>query len=199
MELDDLKNDWENLTNQIHHQNMLTSKIISDITKRKYHSQINKIKYPEVIGGIICFLGLSYVGFNFIKLDSVFLQSIAVLAMLLLMIIPAVSFLSLTAFNSVDSLDKPYIETIKQFANKKLLFVKYQKINAFLSYLLLVTVIILLPKFFYGKDITVNKLFWIFSFSIGYLFLIFFSKWVKVCYGTTLRKAEELLKEEAQS
>ena len=195
MELDDLKNDWESATYQANKQNILTSKTITEITQKKYQSKIKKIKYSEFIGGIICLLGLSFIGINFNKLDTIFLQIVGLIAILLLIIIPTLSFLSLKQLNSVDNFDKPHIETIKQFANQKLQFIKYQKINALLNYLLLVTIIILLPKFFYGKDITFNKLFWVFAFSIGYIFLIFFSKWVKKFYDTMLKKAEELLKE----
>lgn len=195
MELDDLKKDWESATNQANKQNILTSKIINQMTQKKFQAKIKKIKYPELVGSIVCILGLSFIGFNFNKLDTVFLQSIGVLTILLLMIMPTLSLLSLKDFNSAENFDKPYIEIIKKFANQKLRFIKYQKINAFLSYLLLVSVIILLPKLFYGKDVTFNKLFWTFAFSIGYIFLIFFSKWVENNYGTSLRKAEELLKE----
>lgn len=195
MELDDLKNDWESATNQTNKQNILTSKIINQMTQKKYKSKIKKIKYPELIGAIVCILGLSFIGFNFNKLDTTFLQSIGVLTILLLMIMPMLSFLSLTQFSSAENFDKPYIEIIKQFANQKLRFLKYQKANAFLSYLLLVTIIVLLPKFFYGKDITFSKSFWTFAFSFGYIFLLFFSKWVKKFYGNSLRQAEELLKE----
>lgn len=195
MELDDLKNDWELATYQANKQNILTSKTITEITQKKYQSKIKKIKYSEFIGGIICLLGSSFIGINFNKLDTIFLQIVGVITILLLIIIPTLSFLSLKQLNSVDNFDKPHIETIKQFANQKLQFIKYQKINALLHYLLLVTIIILLPKFFYGKDITFNKLFWVFAFSIGYIFLIFFSKWVKKFYDTMLKKAEELLKE----
>ena len=115
--------------------------------------------------------------------------------MLLLMIMPTLSFLSWVSFNSEDDFDRPYIDIVKRFGNQKLRFLKYQEVNAFLSYLLLVTVIILLPQFFFGKDLTFNKYFWIFAFSIGYIFLLFFSKRVKKFYGTSLKQAEELLKE----
>jgi hypothetical protein len=195
MELDDLKTDWESATNQTNKPNILTSKIINQMTQKKYQSQIKKVKYPELIGAIVCILGVSFIGFNFNTLDTTFLKSIGVLTMLLLMIMLMLSFLSLTQLSSAENFDKPYIEIIKQFANHKLRFLKYQKANALLSYLLLVTIIILLPKFFYGKDITFSKSFWIFSFSFGYIFLLFFSKWVKKFYGNSLRQAEELLKE----
>ncbi len=194
MELDDLKKDWQSALNQTNKQNILTSKIIDQMTQKRYQSKIRQIKYPELIGGIICILGLGFIGFNFNKLDTVFLQAIGVFTILLLMILPILSYLSLTQLNSADNFDKPYIEILTQFANQKLRFLQYQKTNAFLNYLLLVMIIILLPKFFYGKDITFSKSFWTFAFSFGYLFLLFFSKWVKKFYGNSLRQAEELLK-----
>lgn len=194
MELDDLKNDWESVTTQ----HRLTTKVIDQMIQKKYASKIKKIKYPELIGGIICLLGLGFVVFNFNKFDTIFLQAIGVLTMLLLIIQPAISFLSLKQFNTTDDLSKPYVEIIKQFAIQKLRFQKYQQVNAFLCYLLLVTIIILLPKLFYGKDISYNKSFWIFAFSFGYIFLLFFSKWVKKFYNNSLNQAEELLKEVEQ-
>lgn len=195
MELEDLKNNWESATNQVCEQNILTSKIISEMTQNKYQSKMKKIKNSELAGAFICILSVSFIVYNFYKLDTIFLQSIGVSAILLLIIMPALSYLSLAKFNSAKNIDQPYIEVIKKFAIQKLKFFKYQKINAFLSYLLLVTVIILLPKFFSGKDISFYKLFWIFSFSIGYLFLVFFSKWVKKFYSNSIQQAEELLKE----
>ena len=35
------------------------------MTQKKYQSKIKKIKYPELIGAIVCILGLSFVAFNF--------------------------------------------------------------------------------------------------------------------------------------
>ena len=194
MELDDLKNDWQAATNQTSKQSILTSKVIIQMTQKKYQSQMNKIKYPELIGGIICFFGFSFISFYFNKLDTFILQSVGVLTILLLIIMPALSYLSLRQFTS-DNFEKTHIEIIKQFAKRKMRFVKYQNINAFLNYILLVTIIILLPKFFSGKDITLYKSFWLFALPIGYIFLIFFSKWVKRSYTNSLREAEELLRE----
>lgn len=194
MELDDLKNDWESANHQAQKQTVLTPKVIISMTQKKYQSKIKNIKYPELIGGIICIFGLSFICFNFKKLDTLFLQSVGVVAVLVLVILPLLSFLILKKFNSVN-FDKPYIETVKQFANQKIRFLKYQRVNAFLNYLLLVTIIILLPKFFYDKNIAINKTFWIIAFPVGYIFVMFFSSWVKNIYGNSLRQAEELLKE----
>lgn len=195
MELDDLKKDWESAIDQTTKHNNLSSIMISKMTKAKYQTKIKKIKYPELIGGIVCIIGFSFIVLNFYKLDTTFLKSIGLLAVLLLLILPILSFLSLKQFNSTNNFNKPYLQILKQFANQKLQFFKYQKVNAFLSYLLLVMVIILLPKFFYDKDLELNKYFWIISFTIGYIFLLFFSKWVNKFYSNSLDQAEDLLKE----
>jgi uncharacterized membrane protein required for colicin V production len=70
-----------------------------------------------------------------------------------------------------------------------------QKLNVTLSYLLLISIIVLMSKLMGGKDLSDNKYFWLFSFTIGYIFLLFFSKWVEKNYRKTLQQAEELLKE----
>lgn len=195
MELDKLKGDWEKATDQIIKQPILTSKLIDQMTQTKYQFAINKIKYPEVIGGIVCLVGLSFVGLNFNKLNTSFLQGVGVITILLLLILPVLSFLSLSQFSSAGSFDKPHVEMLKQFACQKLRFLKYQKVNAFLCYLLLVAVIILLPKLFYGKDISFSRSFWLFAFSFGYIFLLVSSRWVQKFYSHSLKQAEELLKE----
>ena len=194
MELDDFKNTWDNQRNEAHQQN-LTFKIIDQMTQSKYNSKINRIAYPEIIGSLICLFGTIFIGLNFYKLDNIFLQSVGIVSILLLLTLSVVSFLSLRQLKKTNDFSKPYAETLKMFALQKLEFYKLQKINMTLSYLLLVTVIILLSKFFSGKDITDSKYFWTFSFSFGYIFLLFFSKFVTRFYKTTLRKSEELLQE----
>ncbi len=195
MELDDLKKQWESVTNETIKQNNLTLKIIDQMIHKKYNSKIRKIIFPELTGGIICLLAVIFIVYNFNQLDTTLLQTIGVITILLLMTLPAISFLSVTPFNLANDLSKPYVEIIKRFAVYRIRFQKYQQVNAFLSYLLLVTIIILLPKFSSGKDITGNKYFWIFAFSFGYIFLAFFSKWVKKFYNNSLQQAEDLLKE----
>lgn len=194
MELDDLKNTWDNQNDKAKKQ-ILTSKIIDRMTQTKYKSKINKIAYPEILGSIICLIAIIFIGFNFHKLDTTFLQGVGAISILILLTLSVVSFLSLRQLKMTNDFDKPYAETLKIFATQKLEFYKLQKINLTLSYLLLVTVIILLSKFFSGRDITDSKYFWTFSFTFGYIFLLFFSKFVVKFYKNTLRKTEELLQE----
>lgn len=195
MELDDLKNSWEDINKQVHKQQNLNPQIIDEMTRNKYNASLYKIIYPELIGTLICFASAVYIGFNFSKLDTVFLQGAGILAILLLVVLPVISLLSVRHFNMPMDVSKPYAETLKVFAGQKIRFHKFQQVNVLLSYLLLVDTIVLMSKFFSDKDISDNKYFWIFSFPLGYLLLLFFSKWVSKKYNNTLRQAEKLLKE----
>jgi hypothetical protein len=123
------------------------------------------------------------------------LQSAGVLSILLLLLLPTISSLSTWKLSKPSNLNKPYAETLKAFANQKIRFIKLQKLNVTLSYLLLVSIIVLLSKLFSGKDLFDSKYFWLFSFTIGYIFLLFYSKWVDNYYRKKLQQAEELLAE----
>ncbi|MGE6802525.1 hypothetical protein [Pseudomonas hunanensis] len=191
MELDDLKKSWSEASNQVR----IDNKMIDQITKSKYKTGLKKIIYPEIIGILICILGAIYIGLHFDKLDTNLLKGTGVLAIIILVILPGISLMSLLQFNTIGDLNKPYSETLKDFATQKNRFHKLFKINSTLSYLLLVTVIVLLSKLFGENDITKSKYFWILSFSLSYIFLLFYSKWVAKYYTNSLKQIEDLLNE----
>jgi len=194
MELEELKKTWDNQSNAVPHQ-ILTVKIVDQLAQIKYNRKIKSIAYAEITGGVICLMAIVFIGLHFHKLNTHLLQGVGVLSILILPALSIISFLSLQKLKMTSDFNKPYAETLKIFANKKLAFFKLQKFNITLCYLLLVAVIILVSKFFSGKDVTGNKYFWLFSFTIGYIFLLFYSRFVTRFYQNTLRKSEELLQE----
>ena len=191
MELDDLKSTWQNESNAAT-QNNLTTLIIDKMTQEKYHSKIKKITLPEIIGSMICVIAAGFITFNFNKLDTIIFQAVGVASIIILLILSALGFLGLKTLNINKDFNKPYAETLKIFATQKLGFYKLQKINIILCYLLMVTIIVLLPKLFGDKDITEYKYFWISTFSTGYIFLFLLSKFVSKYYKKTLQQSEEL-------
>jgi hypothetical protein len=196
MELDDLKNTWNEIDNQVKGKQNLTLKIFDKMSNRKFKSKMYKIILPEILGSIICISSAFFIGFNFYKLDVLTYQIIGVLGILLFVIVTAISLLSLQTLNKVGDVGKPYVDTLKDFATQKIKFYKLQKLNLRLSYLLLVIVVLLLPKFFEKNGIADNKVFfYTFSFSCCFIFLLFFSKWVIKSYTKTIGQAEDLLKE----
>ena len=195
MELDELKSDWENSNNRPTNQNSLTSKIIDQMIQTKYNSKLNKIRYPEIGGGLVCAIAIVFIACNFNELDTSVTRCTGAIAILLLLLLPILSFLSLSKLNSESAVNESHVEVLQQFAIDRLRFQRYQKMNVTLCYLLMVAIIILLPKFFYGKDMVINKAFWTFAFSFGYIFLMVFSRLISRYYGRSLNQAEELLRE----
>ncbi len=196
MELDDLKTNWEQATIQTEKHKHLTPEMIRQMIQKKYYTRINKIKYPEWAGTIICWLGAAFIGFYFKRLDSFFFQAAGIAAILIFLLLPAFSLLILKRFNLIKDLNRSYAQTLREFTVQKLRFQRFQRINVLLSYLLLVITIFLMPKLFYGKDIMLsNSYFWVLAFPVGYVILLFFSKWVMKFYGRSLNQAEELLRE----
>lgn len=194
MELDSLKAAWQNNSDSVQQQ-LQTSKIIQQMTQEKYKSTINKIAYPEMLGIVVCFSAIIYIMANFYQLNNFTLQAVGVIAILILITISVLSVVSLQYLKAEKDISKPYAAALKTFAEQQLRFYKLQNINVVLSFLLLVTVIILTAKFFNGKDITTNKYFWIYSFGAGYLFLLFFSRFVRKYYKKSISQAEEILTE----
>ena len=195
MELDALKNDWANMNSQPTAQQHLSTKTIDQITRTKYSSRMKRIALPELAGMAVCIAAIIYIGMNFYRLDTAFMKGAGIVAQLTLVALCFISVLSLRQVNITREVSKPYAETLKAFAVGKLRFYRYQKINMVLSYLLLVTVIFILSKIVGGKDLSHNNYFRLMGFSVGYIFLSFFSRWVFKKYKRTLQQAEELLKE----
>jgi hypothetical protein len=193
MELDDFKTNPNRVGNQHAQQQHLTTEMIDKMIQRKYYAKMQKIVYPEMIGIAICLITAIFIALNFYKLDTAFLKGVGVSSIFLLITLSVISLLSLQPFQRIRNVHKPVVETLKTFTTNKFRFYKLQKLNITLSYLLLVTIIVLLSKLFNGIDLTNNKYFWIFSFTIGYLFVFFYSKWVLKYYQKTIRQTEELL------
>jgi hypothetical protein len=195
MELDDFKSTWDEMTNQVNEKQNLNLKILDKMNKMKFHSSLKKIILPEILGSVVCISCAVFIGFNFDKLNTISFQIMGVVSILLLIILPAISLMSIQQLYKSGDINKSYVDTLKEFAVQKIKFWKLQKLNLTLSHLLLVTLILLFTKLFGRNKITESNYFFIFSVSFGYIVLVFFSKWVFRSYNKTIRQTEDLLNE----
>ena len=70
MELEELRNEWQEMSKEIEKQKILTDKLIIDMTQKKYKNKLNSISIPETIGTVICFAAAIYIFINFSHLGS---------------------------------------------------------------------------------------------------------------------------------
>lgn len=195
MELEDLKNSWNEATSQTEKSESINLKKIDQMTQNRYNSKMKKITYPELIGTVISFSGAIYLGLHFYKLQTIFLQVLGILVLLYMVLAPIASLILLFQFNQIVDVNKPYIETLKKFAIQKIRFYKFQKYNALFGYILLGFLMILLPPLFGIKSHNLNKYFWSITIFLSYIFFYFFSKWGLKSYKKILQQSEKLLQE----
>jgi hypothetical protein len=195
MELDDLKDTWDEMGNQAKEKQNLNLKIFDKMSNKRIHSKLYKIILPEISGSVICIGCIIFVAFNFDKLENTTYQIIGVIAILLLGLLVAISLLSIQNLFKTEDVNKSYVDTLKKFAVQKIKFCKLQKLNLWLSYLLLVVIILLFPKFFAKSGTTDSKYFFLFALSFAFCFFLIFSEWVKKSYKKTIQQTEDLLKE----
>ena len=195
MELDDLRSDWESLNKSSFNKNKLTPEKIQHMTQLKYKAIVNKINYPEWIGSLVCLLAVAFIVFQFHKLDTIFMQVLGVITVLLLIVMPALSIISLRKINFERDLGQPHATVLREFLSQKVQFHKLRRINMLCSHLLLVTTFMIFPVLFGGADIFHQKYSPVIIIPLAYIYLVFITKWVKKYYNKTLLQAESALKE----
>jgi hypothetical protein len=193
MELDQLKSTW----NQLHGRGLNTGNInlqkMNTMQGTLFYSRFYKILVPELTGALVSLASAAYLVARFYKLSSPFLQVNGIITIVLLVVLPAIGLSSVWQLYKGNKIGVPYAEAVREFAVQKMRFCKLQKLNIFLSYLLLVTMILIIPSLFGKNNTTGSKYFFVFAFTIGYSFLVAFSSWVFKSYKKTIRQAEELL------
>lgn len=194
MELDDLKRTWNSNSGMAGQQKLDVAQLVKH-REVKYGAILRRIILPELLGSAVCVAAAVFIGVQWNSLDTTLMQATGIVAIALLVLIPAISFWSTAGLRNRPNLSQPHADTLRHFALQKLQFFKLQKLSVLLSYLLLVAVIVLMSGIYGRNDIAENKYFWMLSITVGYVFLVFYARWVDKYYRKSIDGAEVLLKE----
>ncbi|RZK39515.1 MAG: hypothetical protein EOO90_18595 [Pedobacter sp.] len=194
MELEEMKNVWQETSKATKKPDHLTNQFLEKMTAKKYNSKINKIGYSEYIGSVICFLAAIYLIINLNKIERPLMQIFAFVGMLLLFILPIISMLSLRNLKNINVSSKTYLEAIEDFGKRKINFLKFQKLNISLALFLLVIAVPVLSAI-KGKDIDQTPNFWTLTFPITIAFFLIFALWVLRSYRRILNETAKMLSE----
>lgn len=198
MELEEMQAVWADLSNQLEKQKKLTDKMIIMMTEEKYRNKINKIKYPEIIGAIVCYGMALLVLFNVQKFDNTITLICALVSFGILVVLPVVSLTSIYGISKINIAENKYKDTLIAYSKKKKRFKNLQSISIYMSFILMLVILPVTTRIFKGEDMfaeTMNLLPILIFVSIGAVFLFFFARWVAGCTNRTFNSLEELIKE----
>ncbi len=198
MELEEMQTVWSELSDQIEKQKKLTDKMIIMMTQEKYRSRINRIAYPEILGGIICYGAGLLIVFNFSKLDNWYSLLCGIISIVVLFVLPILSLKSIKRIHKIDVATNNYKETLLNYAKEKKQFQKVMKWGYYLGFIIMFTIMPVTSKIINGKDLfSETKSIWplVIAIPLAIIFFIVFSKWVFKHYLKNINSAESLIKD----
>lgn len=190
-----MKSLWEDMSQKVGQQKVLTDQLILDITKERYENRIRSISVPETLSAFICFAAVIYLIINFNLLDIWYLQLTGVLTIIACMLLPILSLKSIKKIKAIDVSKSSYKESLVNYAKEKARFMRLQKTNFYTSFIVLIVAVISFGKIMKGIDVftMTEKLNWLVPSGIGVLYI--FSHWVLKKYKKAADAANTILKE----
>jgi len=194
MDLEEMKNAWGDMSNEIDKQKKLTDKLIMMMTQEKYNKSLKKISVPETIGTVICFIMVLIILFNFEKLDTWYLQLSGLITLAILIVLPILSLRSIKKMNSINISKNNIKQTMLEFNKGKQQFKLAQKLGFYMGFVMLIVSLPVASKLMSNKDLFLEEKVWLWYIPFGFLFLYIFAKIVFKYYKRLTTDAENLLK-----
>ena len=197
MQLEEMKNLWDEMSLKIDSQQQLTNKLIMEMTQQKFRNRFNTLSLYETSGAVICFLAATFILFNLDKMDTWYLMLCGILSLLILIILPILSLRALFGLKKLNLSKNNYKETLLEFSKRKKNMMLIQQFSVGISIVLMWMVAPVFSMIVNGKDFfmqehsTVLLLFYA-ATTIG---VIFFARWGYGCYKRITASAEKDLKE----
>lgn len=190
-----MRNEWQEMSKKMERQQLLTDKLIIEMTQEKYKNKLKSISIPETVGTVICFLSAFYILVHFNKLDTWYLVVCGVFSMLYLIILPVKSMRSVKKMQRINISNKSIAQNLIDFARSKKQFWLVQRVGFYLSFIFIITILPISGKLLSNKDLFLENKLWYFYVPVLIVFMLVFSKWGLKHYKKATQSAENLLKE----
>lgn len=195
MELEEMKSLWEDMSQKVEQQKILTDQLILEMTKERFENRMRRISVPETISALICLVAVIYLIINFNLLDIWYLQLAGIFTIVACLVLPMLSLTSLKRMKAIDISKSTYKECLVNYSKEKTRFMRLQKINFYTSFIVLILAVISFGKIVKGIDIftMTEKLNWLLPSGIGILYI--FSYWALKKYKKATDSADDILRE----
>jgi len=197
MELEEMKSLWDEMSQKVEKQQLVTDKIIIEMTQHKYTNKFSKLFLYESLGTVICFIAAIFILINITKLDTWYLMTLGILCVGFLMVLPVITLRSLRGIKGMNVSQHSYKETLIRFEKSKKWVLQLQRGGLIASFAFALIILPVFQKIVNGKDYFANNFDgfpWI-TTGIMLIFLFFFARWGYGCYKSITRSAENVLKE----
>jgi len=197
MELEEMKTLWEEMSQKVEKQQLVTDQLIMDMTQQKYSNKFSKILLYESFGTVICFVMAIYILFNIEKLDTWYLMTCGIFTITFLFLLPLFTLRSLSRIKRLDVAAYSYKETLVRFERSKKSVLLLQRSGVYLSLIMFLAVLPVFNKIFNNKDMftmDMDAFPRIFT-GVVFVLIIFFARWGYGCYKSITASAEKVLQE----
>ncbi|MGJ8666442.1 MAG: hypothetical protein ACSHW7_08760 [Patiriisocius sp.] len=196
MELENLKLNWEAMSQRVAHLELINKKNIMEMTKQRYKNKFSHLFKYEFIGSVVCYIAAIVIMFNFYKLNTPLYLACGIFICIFLIVVPFLTIRNLNKIKSIPLGESDYKTTLTQFERAKHTMLKTQQyaipagIVGFLASLPVFSLMMGNENFIENFNTTR-----IISLSIVFVFMIIFSRWGYKKYKQVANSAENILRE----
>jgi len=197
MELEEMKNIWDDMSQRIDKLEILTDKSIVNITKKRYANKIRAISILETTLAFISIVFSAFVLINFTKLDTWYLSISGIIVVLFLIIVPILSVKWIRTLKYLDIAGNTLKQSLFKYAKGKQRFINIIKVSSYLTTPFIVAFMLISEKFFNNNNLISENDFGVYWYvlPLGIIIQILFNKWILIKYTKALNEAENILKE----
>jgi hypothetical protein len=197
MELEEMKNIWDDMSQKIDKQKILTNKSIVNITKKRYVNKIRRISIHEITYAFISIIFSAFVLINFKKLDTWYLSISGIFVVLFLIITSILSIKRIRTLRYLDITGNTFKQSLLKYAKGKQRFINFIKVSSYLTIPFIVAFILITEKIFNNNNLILENDFGVYWYvlPLGIIIQILFAKWILMKYTKAINEAENILKE----
>lgn len=201
MELEEMKTLWEEMSRKVEQQQVLTDKLIMEMTKQQYRNRFSKIISYEGVGTIICFIVGALILMNFRKLDTWYFQALGAFCVTYFFVMPFFIMWSLFRIKGLRIMEGNYRDNIVRYAKRKKDVMFLQRIALGLNFMLFLSVIPISDKLLNDNNMflktyeTGDALFIGATVVFATVVMILISRWGYRSYKKVTASAENLLRD----
>lgn len=195
MSLEELKEDWDSLAENVKIEETFSSEQINASLKSKYRSRINRTLLLESLMMSVYIYFMVLIVYRFDVLEKSYLQILGIVSVIVLVLLFVIRMIKLVGIYRWGYLMDSYAEQVQKLAIQKIRIQKFYLLNIIFGFFLLMSLVILNVKIYNEYDVTQNKYFWLISIASSLLFIVIINQWIRNYYTKAIDEAEVLLKE----